>query len=232
MDPTRIVKADFELIIWIVVVVITMIAQMSKAVKQRPGRARPSAAPTPRPSPRPRPTAPPGGDAQQELEDFIRQLTGQGPPSEARPFIEEIEEPEIAERAPPPPPPPPPVRKPVSSETAAERRQRRRVVLPSSPNEPERPRPMYVDEGRVSVPPPDFAARPEIRRAVSVPSLADSEYDVIRFDGDADDFDLSRAVLTDLRDLKSLRKAIVLRELLSPPVALRKGPGILPGLGG
>jgi len=172
--------------LWVVIIAATIIAQVVKLFR----RARPQ-----------QPSAPPATGEQQapqdELSEFLRQLTGapQRPPSAPAP----------TPAAAPPAPPPVPEAPKAAAARPVERPRRaaaRRVqsVAPTRPIAPAEPQPAA--------------------------SMDDDAYKAHRRSGMASALQLQ--VLGMVRDKNGLRQAVLLREILGPPRAVRP-PGMQAG---
>lgn len=177
-------RLDPELVIWLVVVGFTLFTQMARTNRQRPRRQAPGA-----PPPRQTTSLPiPATDAQQDIEDFIRSLTGAPPTERETPPLdmqvpEERPLPVARKIAPPPPlglqPMFEPEREPARKQSQKKVNTKRRKPLA----------PAYVSP---------LARRPH---------------------------GLNDALAADLSNAAALRKAIVLREIFDPPIALRRPTG-------
>ena len=199
MLDSLIVADGFEAIFWIVVIVGSLIAQIVKASRQ--GKQRRDAMGE-------APQAGPGGERPQsapneDLEAFLRNLSGEKPRRRKT-------------TSPPPPPPPPP---PLASPAQAARRRKKPPVPRAKPAVP-RAKPV------ASVPPPVTAKRAAARRQPAGAAEQDRTWRLRTKSAYAlkkEQAERKRSELLDALDgADSIRKAVLLREILGPPVALRK----------
>lgn len=182
-------------LLWILFVLITVVAQLIKAARRGGGQA-----------PRTGPPRGPASNPEDELRDFLQGLSR--PEQEAPPA--EFEPPPPLRRAPPPPPPPPPVPSPrpsprtapaisMASEAAREPR------VPVSP-------PLVTTSP--SPPPPELSLRTPIAVVHDPYALASARVSRLTV--------LRKETYEDVRNRTGLARGILLREILGPPVALRK----------
>ncbi|MDE0839842.1 MAG: hypothetical protein OSB41_12440 [Kiritimatiellae bacterium] len=204
--------AGFELLIWVVFIIFSIVAQAIKGMKKfkegRPGQLSDDHS-SPKPHLNP----------QQELQDFLKELSG----SQTR---VETPEPEAPERVvtpvsqPIPKPAPPPV--PHTSRSAAPKRV---VRVPEEV-------PETVHAGLAEVASVANYAGVANTAAVSTLEAApteDANYAIIDHEKARNTYfeELRMSVATELTGNKKIRKAVLLQEILSAPVSLRKtDPGI------
>ncbi len=214
MNITRIDHAgiDADMLIWLVVVGFTLISQWARAAKQKPRSGQhPPVARTPMPPRRAAQSPLPKSEVQQELENFLRSLTGAPPVMESAP-----------------PPPPPVVRPHIKEEPAPPPREfiHKRVVAQSAPPPLPKAPPMRIERKPVPVAPIDseFAPGPSgYRKSHPLAATAVDPYATGNLTtGEARLLSLRNHLGTDLLDRAALAKAIILRELLDPPLALRQ----------
>jgi len=183
--------------LWLIFIIVAIISRVVTAAREKKEAA---AKPAPRPRQRPTrqaPVVPPViTDAQEELQDFLKQLAGASSaspePEPAPPMPEEIP---VPTRTPPPMP-----------HEILQVPPERTVARPTTPAlQPQ------------SVPPSSISSRrasQEISDEPAGPTLSQLHIKLLRL-----------ALGTDLMGRASLQKAILLQEVIGKPLALRKAPG-------
>ena len=198
MHEPMVQRADSDLIVWLIVVGFTLVSQMMRAAKQKPRQRSASAPPpnTPRPPMRrSRPVvAVPSGPLPPrplDLQTILEQLAG-------RPAEAEFQERNVAE-------PPEPVEDPLlgADPDAVVRRQ--------PPPPPTTPKKIIEDFPALKTPSP----------APIVESKADPYAVGRRTATESALMSLRASMRVDMREYLGRRKAVLLRELLDPPLALR-----------
>lgn len=177
MEEHMVVPAGFAALIPVVIILVSIVAQLVKAGKRTSAGERP-----PRPG---TPSESPGG----ELQDFLRSLSGQQTPPEPATL-----------RVPPPPPPPAPAPQKVRAVHSPAPKKR---VVQKPPPPPGQTQPVSAKVQQPASLTPTPVAAPAREPA---PRL------------------LGRNVALLFRDRTSLREAIVLREVLGPPLGARTQP--------
>ena len=200
-----VVRAGFEDFIVFIIIAAGIIGQILKARAKAKGG--PDSGPT-------SPSRPGSGSPEDELREFLQSLTGEVPPPKPPPPA-----------APPRLPPPVPAAPPIRTRTPAPRRVTPPQPAPVRPT-PARPAPVRPAAPRVQVTLPRPAAPaaapppvpPKRRKPMAEPAPAMEAYRSPRSKARAH---LRATLGADLIDKDSLRKAIVLREILDRPVGAR-----------
>lgn len=211
MTTLHIAGGGIELVIWLVFIIITMVAQAIKGAKKLKGN---------RPSQEPGQSPRPHLDPQQELEEFLESLSRGG--------------------AKPAQPAPQPTPEPVSEgrraeETHVDRRPKAAPhVAPSvAPAAPRRVEAAHVDRRPKAAPPRVVQAPAPIQTIVppiptfepSTPKPAGRDKNYVTVDPEEVEaayyHKLRMEIGEDLTDRHTLRKAVLLQEILNPPIALR-----------
>lgn len=215
---------DLQLIIWVVVVASTLISQVVKAGRQKPHQMQPPDDDALPPPPRPAARIPlPHAEAQQELQDFLRNLAGAErhpvpPPFEVQETAPELPRPRMGPdrepavvRAAKPDLPPPPTVLPRARHTVVEEG-RRRVTEEELPD---MPRPHHV----------------RIQSTASLSSADTDPYAVIDLAADPKSTKsrLRTHLKADMKHRVGLRKALILKELLDAPLGMRVDSSHCPG---
>lgn len=198
-------------VLWILLIVASIIARVIKAAKeQKPGKeSSPESA----------------GDykaSSSDLKDFLESLSGAkqvrpsagaNPPKSARgqiaPARRTAKRSQAQKARPPVQAPARQVAPPVAPPRSVAPPPRPRAVAPA-PQRQERPAPVPAPQTTTPVKPSPVKSTPK------------EMVTTVKFAGTKQTNRMSREILNSLRDIDSTRKAIVLREILGPPVALTK----------
>ena len=203
-DSVQLVFADFELLIWLVIIVGSLIAQAIKSIREKQNP--PPADVAPKRKPRPLVLT----DAQAELEEFLESLSresGQPAPPEAP----------VVESAAP--------REPAKETVVTRELPHRPPPIPPSPLSTSR-----TQDERSADPVPRFERRessvarierPVTRAPKRMPSVPREHSQPRTTSRQQSLEEIRKAIGSDLIDNTALRKAILLQEILSKPLALR-----------
>jgi len=198
MTTLPIAEAKFEGMFWLIVIVVTIVTQIIKASKRG---AVPPPASEPGPDEDEGYTAP-----DDELREFLESLAGA--PPKPKPPAPRTAPPLVQPRptvAPPPPPTPAPVQRRAASPPV------RRAPAPA-PRRAARPQPI-----------------PTVTAAQKPTALPSAEIRTIEVRGSARPrvSVLGKALVSQLREGNALHRAVLMREILGDPIALRKHHGPL-----
>jgi len=223
------VHASIEGLFWIVVVVVSVIAQLVKASKEK--QQKQAASPS-RPEPGGERRVAPSKSVDEDLREFFNRLGG-GAADEAPSRPTTPARPAARERPVPPPVPPPPA---ARVKATPRRGPAPRIPVPDSrtvpfPRRESRQRVQAAGARQVATAPP-IPFRPAAPVTGVQASYGDAAYPRrsvaarVRT-GQAmqpvDALSLHRRVRAELRDPDAVRRAVLLREILGPPAALRRG---------
>jgi hypothetical protein len=209
-ESVQLVFADFQFLIWIVIIVGSLIAQAVKSRREKQNPSPPGAPPKKKFRP------PVFTDAQADLEDFLENLSrdsGQPLPEKTpagepalpqEPSKETVVTGELPRRPPPVPPAPSPTSLPrnVMSPEPVPRFKRPELAVARAET------PLTTAPGRISPRAP----------LPSVPQDDIQPFPTARQQGPQK---IRTAIGSDLIDRNALRKAILLQEILNKPLALR-----------
>jgi hypothetical protein len=215
MDPILKYAGGFEDVIPVLVILAVIISQIVKAGKavsrSKPGQRPRQVAPPPRPAATPsRPQAPPL-DPEDEMRRFLESLGAPTPrPASARP--------------PPPPPPPVPAARPLVAETRKPDTQPRRTPRTATPKRfPLKPAPRRAEPVRLR--PEPFPLSPAYRTAETRKRIRqETQVSFRRPDASQRVRKLRGALAT----RGGLTHGILMREILGPPIGLRRRTPLTP----